>query len=380
MHDTSGPEPTPPAVNPLLGRKCRFTSGTVSVSHPILLNNRRIGTLVLLYDTGEFTQRIRLYGQIVLVILLASSLIAFLLSSGLRDMIAGPTSRLARAARAISKTGDYSVRVEQDSRDELGVLVDAFNEMLKRIQARDLEIQNARNSLQTTLASIGDGVISTDTEGRIVFANLVAQSLLRWPEGDIAGKHINQIFRIVNEFTREKVENPIERVLREGTIAGLANHTVLIAGDGTEIPIDDSAAPIKEKGQTIGVVLVFRDISERRRAQQDAAYLAAIVESSDDAIVGKSPDGIIQTWNAGAERLYGYKPEEVIGLAMRDLLPPERQHEESDILERLRAGSPVIRFETVRVRKDGAAIDVSLTISPIRDKTRKNRRRLPRRS
>src|SRR5262249_20976603 len=155
---------------------------------------------------------------------------------------------------------------------------------------------------------------------------------------------------------------------REGSIAGLANHTILIAGDGTEIPIDDSAAPIKQDGRITGVVLVFRDISERRRAQQDAAYLAAIVESSEDAIIGKSPNGTIFSWSAGAERLYGFKAEEVIGRHMRELLPPERQHEESDILERLRRGGPVLRFETTRVRKDGTPIDVALTISPIRDK------------
>ena len=354
---------------PAAGQELRFTSEEVSVSHPILLNNRRIGTLVLLDDAGGFTDRIRLYGGIVLVILLGSSLIAFLLSSGLRNVIARPTTRLAQAARDISQTGDYGVRVEKDSDDELGILVDAFNEMLKRIQARDVEVQNARNSLQTTLTSIGDAVISTDTDGHVVFANPAAQSLLGWPQSEITGKPIDQVFRIINEFTREKVENPISRILREDAVVGLTNHTLVIARDGTEIPIDDSAAPIKQNGQTIGMVLVFRDISERRRAQQDASYLAAIVESSDDAIVGKSPDGIIQTWNDGAERLYGYKAEEVIGHPMRDLLPPDQQDEESDILERLRGGSPVIRFESVRVRKDGSLIDVSLTISPIRDKT-----------
>ncbi len=355
----------PPRTN----ENVRTTSQGFSASHPIVLNGRRIGTLVLLYDLGEITDRIKLFGAIVVVILLLSCGIAFLLSSRLRAAIALPISRLSRAAASVSESGDYGIRVPSESRDELGFLVDAFNEMLRRTQQRDAELQNARNSLQTTLSSIGDAVVSTDTVGRVVFANPVALDLLQWPEREMIGQPIEAVFRIINEFTREAVENPVGRVLREGAISGLANHTVLIARDGTEIPIDDSAAPIRQDGQTTGVVLVFRDISERRRAQQDAAYLAAIVESSDDAIVGKSPDGIIQTWNTGAERVYGCKAAEAVGRPMRDFLPPDRQHEEDEILERLRKGHRIVHFETVRVRKDGTTIEVSLTISPMRDRT-----------
>ena len=108
-------------------------------------------------------------------------------------------------------------------------------------------------------------------------------------------------------------ENPVERVLREGHIIGLANHTVLMRPDGTEVPIDDSAAPINDDaGAIVGVVLIFRDITERRRAERAKATLA-IVESSDDAIISKDLNGRIVTWNAGAERLFGYREQEVIG-------------------------------------------------------------------
>ena len=109
-------------------------------------------------------------------------------------------------------------------------------------------------------------------------------------------------------------ENPVERVLREGHIIRLANHTVLMRPDGTEVPIDDSAAPINDDaGAIVGVVLIFRDITERRRAERANATLAAIVESSDDAIISKDLNGRIVTWNAGAERLFGYREQEVIG-------------------------------------------------------------------
>src|SRR5436305_364532 len=101
----------------------------------------------------------------------------------------------------------------------------------------------SEQQLRTTLASIGDAVISTDSKGNVVFANKVAQSILRTPESNLIGRPLQDVFHIVNEFTRDIVANPVERVLREGIVVGLANHTILITRDGAEIPIDDSAAP-----------------------------------------------------------------------------------------------------------------------------------------
>ena len=104
----------------------------------------------------------------------------------------------------------------------------------------------------------------------MVFANPVACGLMRWPENEIAGRKLDEVLHLVNENTRAPVESPVNRALREGTIVGLANHTMLIARDGTEVPIDDSAAPIRShRGDLIGVVLIFRDITERRRAEQE---------------------------------------------------------------------------------------------------------------
>jgi PAS domain S-box-containing protein len=108
-----------------------------------------------------------------------------------------------------------------------------------------------------------------------------------------------------------------------------------------------------------------RDISEQKRAEAAHAYLAAIVESSSDAIIGKTLQGIITSWNKGAEKLFGYTPAEIIGLSINTLIPPDRQQEEVEILEKLGRGERIEGFETVRVRKDGTLIDVSLTISPI---------------
>ena len=230
-----------------------------------------------------------------------------------------------------------------------------------------------RETLRITLASIGDGVIAADAEGCITSLNPVAESLTGWTEAEAIGKPLDAVFRIVNEETRTKVENPATRALREGVIVGLANHTVLICKDGTERAIDDSAGPIRDgKENVIGCVLIFRDITERRRLERELAqrhaaarFLASIVKSSQDAIIGKTLDGIIQSWNASAERVFGYTPQEAIGKHISLIIPADRAAEEEQIISQIRAGERVDHFDTVRVRKDGKSIHISLTVSPV---------------
>jgi PAS domain S-box-containing protein len=232
----------------------------------------------------------------------------------------------------------------------------------------DAVAQEQRERLAVTLFSIGDAVMATDTQGQVTFMNPVAATVTGWPEAEVLGKNITEVFQIINEYSRQVVENPITKVLREGTVVGLANHTLLIARDGVERPIDDSGAPIRgPRGTLLGVVLVFRDVTERRRAEETRARLAAIVDSSEDAIIGKTLDGIITSWNQGAERMYGYTTDQVIGQPIALLAPPDRPDEIPGVLARLARGEAIERYETLRVRCDGQVFPVSLTISPIRD-------------
>lgn len=231
------------------------------------------------------------------------------------------------------------------------------------------QIERQREQLRVTLASIGDAVIVTDADGRITFLNPAGEAITGWRHDDAVGRPLADVFRIVNEHSRGLVENPVEKVFRDGVVAGLANHTVLLAKDGREVPIEDSAAPIRAVDQPIsGAVLVFRDVTESRRSMEARLRLAAIVESSDDAIIGQSLDGRITSWNRGAQRLYGYTPDEIVGQPLSVLVPPEHPDELPDIIERVNRGEYIDHFETVRVRKDGTRVDVSLTISPIRNK------------
>jgi len=230
------------------------------------------------------------------------------------------------------------------------------------------ELKRQRKWFETVLASIGDGVITADCDGKVTLLNPVAEQLTGWSSAEAKGHSLEEIFHIVNEDTRAEVENPALRALQRGVIFGLANHTLLINREGAEIAIDDSGAPIKSSGELLGAVLVFRDITERRRAEQARALLAGIVDSSDDAIISKSLEGIITSWNKAAERMFGWTADEAIGNSILMIIPPELRDEESMILGRLRQGQRIDHFETIRITKDEQRLNISLTVSPVRNK------------
>jgi PAS domain S-box-containing protein len=240
-------------------------------------------------------------------------------------------------------------------------------EIARRAQIED-SLRRERETLEVTLASIGDAVIATDAVGRVTFLNPVAERLTGWPLEEARSQPFERVFRIVNEYSGRPVENPVAKVLQSGGIVGLANHTVLITRDGRRVPIDDSGAPVRlARGELIGIVVVFRDVTERKRADLARAWLAAIVEGSEDAIVSKTLDGIVTSWNPGATRVFGYEPAEIIGRPVTTIIPLERHSEETEMLTRLRRGERVDHYETVRLAKDGRRIDVSLTVSPMTD-------------
>jgi two-component system, cell cycle sensor histidine kinase and response regulator CckA len=148
-----------------------------------------------------------------------------------------------------------------------GLGIAAMGEAQRKAQDR---AQTSQKLLSTTIRSIGDAVIATDKEGRLTFMNPVAEKMTGWSQAEALGKALEEVFVIVNERTRQSVESPVTKVLREGIVVGLANHTILIGREGTERPIDDSGAPIRdENGNLVGVILVFHDVTERRRYEQE---------------------------------------------------------------------------------------------------------------
>ncbi|MFM0554699.1 ATP-binding protein [Paraburkholderia sediminicola] len=168
--------------------------------------------------------------------------------------------RLALREAASSRFVLLNDRIEQLSRE------------ITRRRAAEQALRAATERFRVTLSSIGDAVIATDAVGRVTFMNAVAESMTGWSQEQAQGRHLDDVFVIVNEETREKVESPVANVIRFGGIVGLANHTVLIRADGTELPIDDSGAPILDvHGLMLGVVLVFHDISERHALEKEVA-------------------------------------------------------------------------------------------------------------
>ncbi len=370
------------------------------------------------------------------------------------------------------------------------------------LERRTRELHEQREWFRVTLASIGDAVITTDTQGNVTFLNPVAEAMTGWSLAQAAGKSLDDVFSIINEDTREPALNPVSQVLRTGETLALANHTALIRRDGTEVAIEDSAAPIRDaggkvsgcvmvfhdvtqrrsaeravraneerlrdfarrlqlaltagelgdwvwdaqtnlmslspraaqifglapdvpvspeqlralmsaedgmvsireferalhertdynvefrltrpsgerywaaargrgiysdNGTVVGMIGVVQDITERRHADELRGRLAAVVESSTDAIISKTLKGIITTWNHGAELMFGYTADEVVGKPVTLLIPSRHVDEEPAILERLKRGERIEHYETVRQRKDGTLIDVSLAVSPIKD-------------
>ncbi len=287
------------------------------------------------------------------------------LSDGLLQAAVTPIGAGCEFGVLVVGSGQADFPSEED-RLLLGVAANQAAIVLQRNQAEEA-LHKQTEWLRVTLASIGDAVLTTDLRGRVTSLNPIAESLTGWTQQQALGQPLSAVFHIVDEETRQPVESPAMRALRQCQIVGLANHTILIARDGTVRSIDDSAAPIRdEQGNIMGVVLVFRDVTEARREMEFRLRLSAIVESSDDAIISKNLDGIIVSWNKGAERLYGWTAEEIVGQPLSLLVPPEHPDELPRIMERLRRGERIEHYETVRQCKDGTRLDVSLTISPVR--------------
>jgi PAS domain S-box-containing protein len=275
-----------------------------------------------------------------------------------------------QAGIAVIGSGNLDYSLKENKKDEIGEISRSFNQMtqdLKTVTASkaDLEkeiaerkqaeqkLAESEERWSTTLSSIGDSVIATDVSGAVTFMNAVAEKLTGWTISEALGKPLKEIFHIINEETRNEVESPVSKVLEKGMIIGLANHTILVRRDASTIPLDDSGAPIKdEKGNVTGVVLVFHDISERKKAQEATQKQAELINLSPDAIIVRNLDGTITFWSEGAEKMYGWTKDEVIGQEISTLLKTEFPQPPEEILQRVKVEGKW-SGEIVHICKDG---------------------------
>ena len=199
---------------------------------------------------------------------------------------------------------------------------------LRQVDAANRIIAEQAERLRTTLASIGDAVISTDCDAAITNMNAVAEALTGWPLADALGKPLEQVFRIINETSRKTVANPAIRALSEGIIVGLANHTLLITRDGLERPIDDSAAPIRCKdGEIVGCVLVFRDVTERHQAEMrleaSERRLQSVMNAMPQKIFTATPNGDVDYLNPHWSEFTGLSMAELSGWSWAESIHPD---------------------------------------------------------
>jgi len=252
----------------------------------------------------------------------------------------------------------------------VGILLLAFvfsrREVVRRRRSEETLAQRERH-LAATLSSIGDAVIATDAAGVITQMNPVAEGLTGWPTADAAGRPFAEVFRILNEETRAPEPDPVARVLAQRLKVELANHTMLIARDGVERPIADSAAPIfDEHGKLHGVVIVFRDVTLTKSIE---ARFRRLVDAAPDAIVIADPAGQISIVNHQASVLFGYSSSELIGQPVEMLIPERLRGRHLDHRRDYHA-APAVRamgtgVQLLARRKDGTVCPVEVSLSPL---------------
>ena len=243
----------------------------------------------------------------------------------------------------------------------------------KQLQQTNVTLLDSEEKLTVTLNSIGDAVIATDTEARVTRMNPVAEQLTGWTQAQATGRPLDEVFQIINQETRQPSAIPVIDTLAHGTIQGLANHTVLIARDGSECAIADSCAPIRgPDGQVIGAVLVFRNITGEYAAQQalrdSTALIQTILNTVVDGIITlQARGGIVETVNPAAEQMFGYTAAELTGQHFSLLIPELDQDQHNGSLEYYSASDEAraigLGREVVGRRKNGSIFPMEMAVS-----------------
>jgi PAS domain S-box-containing protein len=250
-------------------------------------------------------------------------------------------------------------------------LLEIQEETHKQLQRTNVTLQISEEKLAVTLNSIGDAVITTDAEGRVALLNPLAEKLIGWTQAEAAGRPVEDIFRIINKETRQPSTIPVMATLAHGTIQGLANHTVLIARNGSECDIADSCAPIRDRdGQVIGAILVFRDVTGDYAAQQalidQQFYTRSLIESNIDALMTTDPSGIITDVNQQMVALTGCARDELIGTPFKNYFTDPERAEAG--IKRVLSERKVTNYELTARAKDGKETVVSYNAATFFDR------------
>jgi len=318
-------------------------------------------------------------GNIAYINPAGKKLIPDLQRSGLNHPWFAGIEDIKDGSKSSHKDGSYSAReIKYGNKYYMQTMYHVPESFSLRIYAIDITerkhaeigLQESEAWLYTTLKSIGDAAIATDVYGKVKFMNPVASNMTGWEEKEALGKPMEEIFVIVNEETGKPAENPIKRVLKEGVIVGLANHTVLISRSGMRYSIDDSAAPIMDEGVIIGAVLVFRDITERmkiRRALEESEkkFKALFDDASDGVLLASLDTRKFYNMNKAICRMLGYTKDELSRLGVENIHPKENLPDAIRTFEAQAMGKIKIAEALPIQRKDGSVFYADVTTSTI---------------
>lgn len=258
--------------------------------------------------------------------------------------------------------------VKLPSIDALQDSVRALEREIGRRKTAEELAGDVEQNLAVTLASIDAGLIATDAQGIVTRMNAVAERITGWSNADAAGHSYWEVLEREDRPVEQKQRTVVDLLAEEGLGIETALRMCAVARDGRRTQVEvKSELKRGADGSIRGMLAIIRDKTDEDRAEEDRGRLAAIVESSNDAIIGKTLDGRITSWNRGASDMFGYSVSEILGKPVQMLIPPDRREEEMEILANIFDGKVVPPFETVRLAKDGRRIDLSITISPIRD-------------
>ncbi|MFM1892238.1 MAG: hypothetical protein RLZ44_1315 [Pseudomonadota bacterium] len=264
------------------GEPHRFADDRLLTRFDVVVEGSRLGEAVFVVSTEKLETRIHeLYASLVYFVP-AMTLVAVLLALWLQRYFSGPLGTLSRAVRAVSERRDYGLRLPVRDGGEFGQLVEGFNAMLEQIERATRELSGQTERLQVTLESIGDGVITTDTQGRIEYLNPAAERICGWTTTAARGRPIDAVLQLRDSRNRRQLQSPVHQALRQRELAALPQDADLLQRDGGTVAVQSSAAPIRDRhDRLIGAITVFKDVSQARAMADALTY-----QATHDALTG----------------------------------------------------------------------------------------------
>jgi len=350
----------------------RFEGGRLVLFEPVVEGRERVGMLYLQSDLHTLYARLRFYGGIALLVLFGSALVALVISNTLQQQVTRPILALAEVAKAVSDRGDYSIRAQKVSSDETGLLTEAFNGMLARIEEQTEALrkdEEMRSFLAAIVESSEDAIVGKDLEGKVVSWNVGAEQMFGYTAVEIVGQSITRI---------QSLDRPEEEAqILEEAKRGRTRHyeTVRIRKDGQRIEVSLTVFPIRNaRGDIIGISSIARDITEGKRSerlvQESRARLSGIIGSAMDAIISADEGQRITIFNEAAEKMFGCLAGEALGQPLDRFIPERLQHaHRQHVAEFGRTGVTTRAMSNLRsisgLRANGVEFPIEASISHI---------------